>query len=184
MWPPEAMIGATSSASPNTYCNSKLRAMPLAFPRDRLARSFELQYLFGDALLVAPIIAAGGTTDVYFPAGENWFDLKSGERIEGGQIRNVQRALDEAAIFGREGHVLCLGKAVMHTGEINLSAPIDAVHVFGLPKVVPCVMASAVSARLENASALLSGVSAAQCHLYGDVTISTDINGVLVRPKT
>ena len=160
-----------------------MRAMPLAFPRDRLARSVELQYLFGDALLVAPIIAAGGTTEVYFPAGENWFDMKSGERIEGGQIRKVERALDEAAIFGREGHVLCLGKAVMHTGEINLAAPIEAVHVFGLPTVVPCVMNSAVGARLDNASALLTGVSAAQCHVYGDVTIAADSNGVLVLPK-
>jgi len=159
-----------------------MRAMPLAFPRDRLARSFELQYLFGDALLVAPIIASGGNTDVYFPAGENWFDFKSGERIKGGQIRSVQRTLDEAAIFGRDGHVLCLGKAVMHTGEINLSAPIDTVHVFGLPKVVPCVMDSAVGAHLENASALLSGVSAAQCHLYGDIVISATNNGVLVEP--
>lgn len=158
-----------------------MRAMPLAFPHDRLARSFETQYLFGEALLVAPIIAAGGATQVYLPAGEYWFDFKSGERFAGGQLLQVQRDIDEAAIFGREGHVLCLGKAVMHTGEINLQQPIEMAHVFGVPRTAPCVMNAVVGAKIEHGAATLTGLSLSQCHVYGDIVITPCDNGVVVK---
>ena len=36
-----------------------MRAMPLAFPGNALTRGFETQFMCGDALLVAPIVAAG-----------------------------------------------------------------------------------------------------------------------------
>jgi alpha-D-xyloside xylohydrolase len=144
-----------------------MRAMVLAFPQDRIAHGFEMQYMFGDALLFAPIIAAGGTTTVYFPAGENWFDLDTGERIVGGTTRVVQRALNEFALFGREGHVLCLGRAVQHTGEINVESPIEEAWLFGEPTVPPCVMKNVV--RLEGAR--LIGVEAAQCRRFGDTRV-------------
>ncbi|MEQ1517834.1 MAG: hypothetical protein ABL931_15245 [Usitatibacteraceae bacterium] len=140
-----------------------MRAMPLAFPHDRIARSFEGQYMFGDALLVAPIICAGGTVQVYFPAGEVWHDLDSGERIEGGQVRVIHKTLDQLPAWGREGHVLCLGRAVMHTGEIDLAAPIDVVRLFGAPRAKPCVMNQCVSLSIEGGVARIGGVRAEQC---------------------
>jgi alpha-D-xyloside xylohydrolase len=140
-----------------------MRAMPLAFPQERAAHAFELQYLFGDALLFAPIIAAGGETEVYFPRGagnETWIDCLTGERIAGGEVRRVRRALNELALFGREGHVLCLGRAVQHTGEIDLQAPIEEVWLFGQPKHAPCVMGSSLSL---DATGNLRGIGAARC---------------------
>jgi alpha-glucosidase (family GH31 glycosyl hydrolase) len=122
-----------------------MRAMPLVFPEDRLARSFELQYMFGDALLFAPIIAAGGSTQVYFPAGENWVDVETGEWIAGGSVKHITRPLDGYALFGREGHVLCLGRAVQHTGEIDLAKPVEAAWVFGKITSAPCVMNDVVT---------------------------------------
>jgi alpha-D-xyloside xylohydrolase len=154
------MVGAAEQAARTGL--PLMRAMPLAFPADRLARSFEGQYLFGDALLVAPIIQAGGTVEVYFPAGENWYDLDSGERIEGGQVRVVRKAIDELPAWGREGHMLCLGRAVMHTGEIDLAAPIEEVRVFGDPQVAPCVMNDCVTLKRENNVTRIAGVKAAQ----------------------
>jgi alpha-D-xyloside xylohydrolase len=142
-----------------------MRAMPLAFPRDRVARSFEGQYLFGDALLVAPIIRAGGSVEVYFPAGEAWHDLDSGERIEGGQVRVVQKALDELPAWGREGHMLCLGRAVMHTGEMDLAAPVEEVRLFGEPRAEPCVMNRCVTLSQEDGVVRVAGVVASQCRV-------------------
>ena len=140
-----------------------MRAMPLAFPHDRIARSFEGQYLFGEALLVAPIIRPGGTTEVYFPAGEAWHDLDTGERIEGGQVRTVQKSLDQLPAWGREGHMLCLGRAVMHTGEIDLSTPVEVVRLFGEPRVAPWVMQQCVTLTRENGVTHLAGVEARHC---------------------
>ncbi len=122
-----------------------MRAMPLAFPRDRPARAFEMQYLFGDALLVAPITRPGGTVEVCFPSGEWWHDLETGERIEGGKVRRFERSLEQLPVWGREGHMLCLGRPVQHTGQIDLSAPLEEVRVFGLPRQPPCVMQNALS---------------------------------------
>jgi alpha-D-xyloside xylohydrolase len=154
------MVGASEQAARTGL--PLMRAMPLAFPHDRRARTFEGQYLFGDALLVAPIIQAGGTVEVYFPLGENWYDLDTGERIEGGQVRVVQRSIDKFAVWGREGHMLCLGRAVMHTGEIDLAAPIEEVRVFGEPWVTPCVMNDCVTLKRENDVARIAGVNAEQ----------------------
>lgn len=142
-----------------------MRAMPLAFPNDRLARSFELQYMFGDALLFAPIIAAGGSTQVYFPAGENWVDVESGEWIAGGTVKTIRRGLDNFALFGREGHVLCLGRAVQHTGEIDLTAPIEMAWVFGKATSAPCVMNNAVTL---DADGSLRGVARKHHKVFGE----------------
>jgi alpha-D-xyloside xylohydrolase len=70
-------------------------------------------------LLFAPIIAAGGSTQVYFPAGENWVDVETGEWIAGGSVKHITRPLDGYALFGREGHVLCLGRAVVQRRRIT-----------------------------------------------------------------
>ncbi len=155
-----------------------MRAMPLAFPHDRLARSFEMQYLFGDALLVAPIIAAGGEVEVYFPAGEIWHDLTTGERIVGGHTRVIQKAIHELPVWGRDGYVLCLGPAMMHTGEMDLAAPINEAWLFGVPRGQPCVMNDVVTLSVENGVAFLSGVSAAQCHSVSDSDV-----GITVRDE-
>jgi alpha-D-xyloside xylohydrolase len=144
-----------------------MRAMALAFPHDRAARAYDMQYMFGDALLVAPIIAAGGTTEVWFPADSAWYDLGTGERIEGGQSRVVHKSIDQLPVYGREGHMLCLGAEVQHTGEIDLANPIEQVWLFGQPRHAPCVMNQCVT--LDGV--WLSGVSASQCLPCAGVTV-------------
>ena len=157
------MVGASEQAARTGL--PLMRAMPLAFPHDRVARSFEGQYLFGDALLVAPIIQSGGSVEVYFPAGEAWHDLDTGERIMGGQVRVVHKTLDELPAWGREGHMLCLGKAVMHTGEIDLAAPINEVRLFGEPRVAPCVIGQCITLALKEGAVNIRGANlkASQC---------------------
>jgi alpha-D-xyloside xylohydrolase len=157
-----------------------MRAMPLVFPEDRAARSFEGQYLFGDALLVAPIIRPGGTVEVYFPRGEAWYDLETGERIEGGQSRVAHKTLDQVPAWGREGHVLCLGRALMHSGEIDLAEPIEEVRLFGVPTHPPCVMDARVTLNLPDGSAGLSGIAAGQCVPSRGVRVVAETNRVRV----
>jgi alpha-D-xyloside xylohydrolase len=140
-----------------------MRAMALAFPDDRAARAYEMQYMFGDALLVAPITTAGGTTEVWFPAGSAWYDLGTGERIAGGQARRVHKTIDQLPVYGREGHMLCLGAEVMHTGQIDLAHPIQEVWLFGQPQHAPCVMNQCVTLTLKGDVAWLDGVKVAQC---------------------
>jgi alpha-D-xyloside xylohydrolase len=95
-----------------------MRAMPLAFPGDRAAWAFDTQYMLGPALLVAPILQPGGQATIYLPPGA-WFDLWSGERLEGGRVFERNYPLERLPIFGREGETLCLGPEAQHTGELN-----------------------------------------------------------------
>ncbi len=95
-----------------------IRAMPLAFPDDPLSWSFETQYMLGPTLLVVPVLRPGGWVRFYLPAG-GWYDLWSGERVEGSQVIERVTPLDQIPVYGREGQTLKLGPAVQHTGELQ-----------------------------------------------------------------
>ena len=108
------------------------RAMPLAFPANALTRTYDTQFMCGDALLVAPILAAGGEVDVALPSGA-WYDLSSRQRVAGRQVIRYRATLDRFPVFGREGYALPLGPIVQHTGEIDTARPLDALWIFGAP---------------------------------------------------
>lgn len=107
-----------------------MRAIPLVFPADRAARGFPHQFMCGDALLVAPILRAGGDAEVWLPAG-TWTDIFTGERHNGPQELRVRGlALDRLPVFGRAGHALPLGHVVQHTGAIDRANPIERILRF------------------------------------------------------
>jgi alpha-D-xyloside xylohydrolase len=109
-----------------------MRAMPLAFPGNSLLRGYETQFMCGDALLVAPILRAGGEVEVALPPG-HWFDLNTRQRFAGRQVLRYRAKLDQFPVFAREGYALPLGRAVQHTGEIDAERPIEMLWVFGPP---------------------------------------------------
>ena len=85
-----------------------MRAMPLAFPGNALVRGYETQFMCGDALLVAPIVAPDGDVEVALPPGA-WYDLNSRQRFPGLRVLRYRAALDHFPVFGREGYALPLG---------------------------------------------------------------------------
>lgn len=149
-----------------------MRGMALAFPRDRAAHAFDTQYLCGEALLVAPIISAGGEVEVYFPRGDTWFDIYTGERYEGGAVARIAKPLDQLPVFGRAGHVLCLGPAVRHTGEIDERAPVDELWVFDTPRHAPQVMNEAITLISEGGGVALSPSEGLRLRMFGAVAIA------------
>jgi len=109
-----------------------MRAMPLAFPNVALTRGYETQFMCGDALLIAPIVAPGGEVDVAMPPGA-WYDLASRQRLPGRQVVRYRATLERFPVFGREGYALPLGPIVQHTGEIDPAKPLAALYLFGKP---------------------------------------------------
>jgi alpha-D-xyloside xylohydrolase len=63
-----------------------LRAMVLEFPDDLTCRTLDMQYMFGAALLVAPIFNDKGDAAYYLPEGE-WRNLLTGEVSQGNRWR-------------------------------------------------------------------------------------------------
>jgi alpha-glucosidase len=78
-----------------------LRHMMLVFPDDTATWDLSDQFMIGDSLLVAPVVDEGATTkSVYFPEG-TWYDVWTGEAVEGGQRLEVSAPLGSPPAFSR-----------------------------------------------------------------------------------
>jgi len=143
-----------------------MRAMPLAFPANALTRSYETQFMCGDALLVAPIVAPGGEIEIALPPGA-WYDVASRQRLAGRQVIRYRATLDRFPVFGREGHALPLGPVVQHTGEIDLARPLDALYVFGKP-TQPLDGFAQASIVLDEGQATVTATPEVKVEIFGD----------------
>ncbi|MFD2167583.1 alpha-xylosidase [Thalassotalea euphylliae] len=94
------------------------RAMVLAFPDQPQLWAFEMQFMFGEDMLVAPCIEPGGHVSVYLPEGE-WQRFEpekaSGQIYHGNQYLTLSLALDEFAVFIRAGVKIPMAAPVEHT---------------------------------------------------------------------
>jgi len=134
------------------------RSMALAFPDDPLAHAWDTQYLLGPALLIAPVLQPGTQTTVYLPRGDAWWDLRTGWRYEGGTTLTMEVGLDALPVFGREGHMLCLGLTAQHTDEFNTARLLDEVWMFGMPEHSPVVMRNKIRVMQMQGSSYIKGL--------------------------
>ncbi len=105
-----------------------MRGLFLDFGNDPAAADIGDEYMFGPALLVAPVTAQGATSrSVYLPAGTDWYNFWTNERVHGGQRITVAAPIDTIPIFVRAGSILPLGSAVESTNERQ---SIDQVRVY------------------------------------------------------
>lgn len=133
-------------------------SMPLAFPDDPVAAEFDHQFLFGPAVLVAPILDDSGCTIVYLPVNDAWWDLNTGERYEGGQTLEYSCGLDTIPAFGREGHMLAVGPTIAHLGEMNSARLLDEIWLFGMPIHNPVVMRNKIRVMQMQGSSYIKGL--------------------------
>ncbi|CAM3941070.1 glycoside hydrolase family 31 protein [Mucilaginibacter galii] len=66
---------------------------------------YQNQFLFGDALLVAPVISTEITAKVYLPQG-NWYRLSTDEAFDGGQEYVVDAPLNDLPVFAKAGAII------------------------------------------------------------------------------
>lgn len=103
-----------------TYWNDStiMRGLPMDFPADDKVRNIDDEYMFGPALLVAPVTVYKATTrSVYLPAGTAWYDFHSGKRYEGGVSIDADAPLVRMPLFVRAGAIVPTGPAIQYTGE-------------------------------------------------------------------
>ncbi len=77
-----------------------IRPMMLEFPDDPNTYTMDLQYLFGEELLVAPIYNSSGQRPVYLPEGQ-WIDFWTHEVLEGSRTYKITAPLDKLPLFVR-----------------------------------------------------------------------------------
>jgi alpha-glucosidase (family GH31 glycosyl hydrolase) len=87
-----------------------MRHLFLAYPRDARVYGITDEYLYGDSLLVAPVVARGASTkNLYLPAG-GFYDFWSGARVAGdetvGREITVAAPLDVVPVFAKAGAII------------------------------------------------------------------------------
>ncbi len=95
-----------------------MRGLFMDFGDDPKTAEIGDEYMFGPALLVAPVTDQGMTTRaVYLPAGTDWYNFWTNERLHGGQTVQVSAPIDTLPLFVRAGSILPLGTAVESTND-------------------------------------------------------------------
>jgi len=106
----------------NTYLTGApfLRALFLDFPHDPKVADLGDEYMFGPAFLVAPVTDQGATTRmVYLPAGVDWYNYWTNDRVHGGQTIAVDAPIDTLPLFVRAGSILPLGEPIENTKQVQ-----------------------------------------------------------------
>ena len=96
-----------------------MRLLAFAYPRDREVWDITDQYLFGDGLMVCPVLGpmyyeresrplseTPKTRRVYLPKGSCWYDYWTNACFEGGQWIDADAPIEKIPLFVREGSIL------------------------------------------------------------------------------
>ncbi|HTG58727.1 MAG TPA: glycoside hydrolase family 31 protein [Terriglobia bacterium] len=98
-----------------------MRALLLDYPDDPQAVGQNYEFLFGDDLLVAPVVKSDEREwDVYLPRGV-WYDFWTDQRYTGPRHVNVEAPLDRVPVFVRGGAIIPTQQVVEYTDQ----APVD-----------------------------------------------------------
>jgi alpha-D-xyloside xylohydrolase len=95
-----------------------MRGLFMDFPNDPKVADVGDEYMFGPAFLVAPVTEQGATTrDVYLPAGSDWYNYWTNERVHGGQTIKVNAPIDVIPLFVRAGSIVPTGVPIESTSQ-------------------------------------------------------------------
>ncbi|MBW1807926.1 MAG: glycoside hydrolase family 31 protein [Deltaproteobacteria bacterium] len=88
---------------------------PLGLQYPELGRHPDDIYMFGDDLLVAPVVVHGARQkEVIFPPGR-WIDWWNGQIYEGDRTETVEAALDKLPLYQRAGSIIPLLRPTIDT---------------------------------------------------------------------
>lgn len=83
-----------------------MRAMVIEYPNDANTYGLTAQYMFGDNLLVAPIVNEGETNkSIYLPSGE-WIDFWWGAQRPGGRTITYGASVNDIPVFVKAGAII------------------------------------------------------------------------------
>ncbi|HOO55858.1 MAG TPA: glycoside hydrolase family 31 protein [bacterium] len=94
-----------------------MRPLMLEFQEDPACAGINDEFMFGPALLVAPIMKSGQRSrKVYLPRGE-WVDFFTGEKFAGGTTIEVRAPLEKLPLFVRQGYIIPMTVTMQYTDE-------------------------------------------------------------------
>ncbi len=95
-----------------------MRALFMDFSSDPNVANIGDEYMFGPAFLVAPVTEQGATSrEVYLPAGTDWYNYWTSQRVHGGQTIKVDAPIDMIPLFVRAGSIIPHGAPIESTSQ-------------------------------------------------------------------
>jgi alpha-D-xyloside xylohydrolase len=90
------------------------------FREDTSALSHPYEFMFGKALLVAPVTEPNmAEWDVYLPVCAGWYDFWTGKRFAGAQTTRVAAPLDKIPLLVKAGSIIPMGPFIQYSTEKN-----------------------------------------------------------------
>ena len=95
-----------------------MRALVMDFNGDREVLNIKDQWMFGPALMACPVGSyKARNRSVYFPKQTGWYDLYTGEHIQGGQCLVVDAPYERIPVYVREGAIVPFGPEMQWSDE-------------------------------------------------------------------
>ncbi len=124
-------------AARQTYDTGVSMTRPLYYyyPEEEKAYTWNEEFMFGDNILATaicqPLDPETGLSEreMWFPAGNDWYDMAHRQMIKGGTIRTLHYAIDENAWFVKAGSIIPLAEE----GIQNLQEATNAWRVYVAP---------------------------------------------------
>ncbi len=96
---------------------SLMRPLYADFADDSQAIMISDQYLFGQSVMVAPVVQPSSRRNVYLPAGCDWIDFWDGRCHKGGHTIETSAPIDIIPLYIRCGTILPIGPQVQYATE-------------------------------------------------------------------
>lgn len=95
-----------------------MRPLIMDFSDDKNTYNVGNEYMFGHSLLVAPVTKYKARTwPVYLPAGTDWYNFQTNERLKGGQTITTDAPVDVIPLYVKAGSIIPWGPQVQYSTE-------------------------------------------------------------------
>lgn len=110
----------TLAAEANLYGYPIVRPLFYEFPNDSICYNIQNEYLFGDEILVTPVIdRQQKSKDIYLPSGVSWYDFWTNEIYIGGRWIKFDIDIESIPIFIKAGSTIPMTTAVNSTDNYS-----------------------------------------------------------------
>lgn len=97
-----------------------MRGLVMDFRSDARVYNVGDEFMFGPALLVAPVTKPGASSrEVYLPSGTNWTDFWTGKTLAGGSKVEAEAPISAEPLFVRAGSIIPYGPKIEYASEMN-----------------------------------------------------------------
>lgn len=98
--------------------STMMRPLVMDFKDDASALNRPYEYMFGKAILVAPVTDPNvDKWNVYLPRSSDWYDFSTNKKFVGGQELKTDAPIDKIPLFVKAGSIIPIGSKVQYATE-------------------------------------------------------------------